>query len=80
MLTYSIDDNGQLRYVHRDSVLGKAPRNFAIDPSGNFVLVANQNTDEIVVFRRDQKTGVLTFTGTKIPVSRPVCLKFVEIP
>jgi 6-phosphogluconolactonase len=80
MLTYSIDDKGQLSYVHRDSVLGKAPRNFVIDPSGNFVLVANQNTDEIVVFSRDQKTGVLTFTGKKIPVSRPVCLKFVEIP
>ena len=78
LLTYSIDKGGKLKFVHRDSVLGKAPRNFVIDPSGNFLLVANQNTDEIVVFKRNKADGPITFTGRKIDVSRPVCLKFVE--
>ena len=79
MLVYAVQKNGKLKFVQRQSVLGKAPRNFAIDPTGNFVLVANQNTDEIVVFRRNSKNGKLSFTGTKIPVSRPVCLKFAPV-
>lgn len=79
MLTYSIKKDGTLKYVARTSVLGKAPRNFAIDPTGNYLLVANQNTDEIVVFKRNKKTGALTFTGKKISISRPVCIKFAPV-
>jgi len=79
IVTYSIQKNGKLKYSQRNAVLGKAPRNFVIDPAGNYLLVANQNTDEIIVFKRNKKNGELTFTGTKIPVSRPVCLKFVPV-
>jgi len=52
------------------------PRNFAIDPSGEFLLVANQKSDNIVVFRLDQKTGRLNWTGHEVQVPSPVCLKF----
>jgi 6-phosphogluconolactonase len=52
------------------------PRNFAIDPTGAFLLVANQKSDNIVVFRLDQRTGGLSFTGQKVEVPSPVCLKF----
>lgn len=79
IITYSILKDGTLKFLFRNSVLGKAPRNFAIDPTGTFLLVANQNTDDIVVFKRNKKTGALTFTGKKFEVSKPVCLKFVEI-
>ena len=30
---------------------------FNLDPTGNFLLVANQNSDEIVIFKRDKETG-----------------------
>jgi 6-phosphogluconolactonase len=63
--------------VGRQSVLGKIPRNFAIDPTGNFLLAANQDSNNIIVFKRDLKTGLLTPTGRKIEVDKPVCLKFV---
>ncbi len=76
---YAIDQTGNLTFVGRQSTLGRTPRNFSIDPSGNFLLVANQNTDEIIVFKRDKKTGLLTSTGKKISVGKPVCLKFVPI-
>ena len=33
------------------SCLGKTPHDFAIDPSGRFLLVANQNSDAMIVFR-----------------------------
>jgi 6-phosphogluconolactonase len=76
---FSVDKEGKLTYVGRQSTLGKTPRNFAIDPTGNFLLAANQNSDDIFIFRRDQKTGLLTDTGKKISVDKPVCLKFVDI-
>jgi 6-phosphogluconolactonase len=74
---YAIDQAGNLTFVGRQSTLGRTPRNFSIDPSGNFLLVANQNSDEIILFKRDKKTGLLTDTGKKISVGKPVCLKFV---
>ena len=76
---YAIGKDGKLSIVGHQSVLGKTPRNFAIDPTGNFLLAANQNTNDIVIFKRDHKTGMLTSTGKKISVDKPVCLKFVEI-
>jgi len=75
----SIDKKGELTYAGRQSTLGKTPRNFVIDPTGNFLLVANQNSDNIIIFKRDQKTGLLTNTGKKITVGVPVCLKFVAV-
>jgi 6-phosphogluconolactonase len=73
---YSIDKKGMLTFVGRQSTLGKIPRNFAIDPSGNFLLVGNQNSDEIVIFKRDKMSGKLTDTGKRISVGKPVCLQF----
>lgn len=76
---FSIDEsNGQLRSLGHQSTLGKGPRNFSIDPSGNFLLAANQNSDEVVVFKRDKTTGLLTDTGNRIKVSKPVCLKWMN--
>jgi 6-phosphogluconolactonase len=74
----SIDRTGLMTSAGRHSTLGKTPRNFAIDPTGNFLLVANQNSDEIVVFRREQKTGLLHATDQKVSIGAPVCLLFVE--
>lgn len=71
--------NGQLEWVDHQSTLGKTPRNFNFDPSGNFLLVANQNSDEIVIFKRDKGTGLLTDSGKRIKVSKPVCLKWIDI-
>ena len=76
---YSIDKSGKLTSVGHQSVLGKTPRNFAIDPSGKFLLAANQDSNDVVIFKRDLKTGLLSPTGKKIEVERPVCLKFVQI-
>lgn len=77
IVIYSLDKTGSMTYAGRQSTLGKTPRNFSIDPSGNYLLVANQNSDDITVFKRDRKTGLLTATGNKISIGAPVCLVFV---
>jgi 6-phosphogluconolactonase len=79
IVIYAIDKNGKLTYAGRQTDLINTPRNFAIDPAGNFLLVANQNGNDIVIFKRDQKTGLLTSTGKRIQVDKPVCLKFAAI-
>jgi len=77
---FSIDQKtGQLEWIDHQSTLGKTPRNFNFDPTGNFLLVANQNSDEIVIFKRDKQTGLLTDTGKRISVSKPVCLKWIPV-
>lgn len=56
---FSIENNGTLKLVGYQSTFGKTPRVFAIDPQGKFVIVANQSTGNIVVFKRDSVTGLL---------------------
>ena len=69
-------DNGRLTFVERKSSMGKGPRNFVIDPSGNFLLVANQMSNDIYVYRVNKQTGKLTLTTSKISIGNPSCLKF----
>jgi len=76
---FKILKNGKLEFVQRTSTLGKGPRNFNIDPTGNFLLVGHQYTNEIVIFKRDKTTGMLTNTGKKIELCSPVCLVFTKI-
>ena len=79
IVIYSVNKkNGKLTYVGRQPTLGKAARTFAIDPSGNFLVVANGGSNNVSIFKRDQKTGLLTSTG-QITLSRPACVKFVKI-
>ncbi len=75
---FKIAQNGWLQWVGSEPTLGQAPRNFAIDPTGQFLLAANQNSNEVVVFKRNVQTGKLIDTGKRIAVSKPVCLKFVN--
>ena len=71
--------NEKLKKIGNVSTKGRGPRNFVIDPTDNFLLVGHQYTDDIFVFRRDKKTGLLTYTEEMIKVGSPVCLKFVEV-
>ena len=73
---FSISTKGLLRFITRQSCGGKTPRNFVIDPSGNFLLVANQNSDQVILFMRNKKTGFLKKMPQIIHVGSPVCLKF----
>lgn len=68
-------NNGTLNLVGHQSAYGDHPRMFAIDPSWKFLLVANQLTNNIVVFKRNFKTGLLTKINNEIYIPRPSCLQ-----
>ncbi len=57
---------------------GKTPRNFKLSADDDMVLVANQETNNIVMFRRNKKDGSLADTGIEISVPRPVCIEFFK--
>lgn len=73
---FSVDENGGLKMVQAESVQGDWPRNFALTPDDNHLLVANQKSDNITVFKRDANSGLLIYTGNELKMSMPVCLKF----
>lgn len=74
---FSIDEkSGELTYQESTPTGGKTPRNFVIHESGNFLLVANRNSNNIRVFRIDGLNGKLIETSQEIELPKPVCLKF----
>lgn len=80
VVTYSIDQNsGFLEKVGEQSSGGVHPRNFMIDPTGAYLFVANRHTDNIVIFERDQESGLISPTGVEISVSQPVSLQMIPI-
>ena len=73
---FSVGKDGKLTFKQQVSTGGDGPRNFAITPDGQYVFVGHQMTDNIVIFKRDIETGLLTDTGKQIKVGAPVCLLF----
>jgi 6-phosphogluconolactonase len=73
---FSINDKGRLIRIGQEDTGGKHPRFFNIDPSGKFLAVANVETGNVIVFKRDPGTGLLTKTGTEIKVFAPSCIQF----
>ncbi|CAK0418206.1 6-phosphogluconolactonase [Burkholderia pseudomallei] len=71
--------DGKLTLVGRQSSLGKTPREFAIDPSGKWLIVGNQDSDSVFVFRRDIASGRLEPNPARIRIDKPVDFKFVPV-
>ena len=67
--------NGTIQKTQTISVNGDWPRNFTIAPNGKFLLVANQKSKNISVYKVDLNTGNLTFLYSK-NTPTPVCLLF----
>lgn len=67
---------GKMTVLDRMHCGGKVPRHIALDPSQQWLLVANEVSGNIAVFRCDAKTGRLTETGKEFAISKPQCLLF----
>lgn len=60
--------DGRLSLVGHQPTGGDTPRSFHIERSGRALLVANQGSDELVSFRVDVETGLLTeLTRANVP-------------
>ena len=68
------DDGGSIEALGHESTQGETPRGFALDPTGQFLIAANQSTDDIHTFRI-AADGSLSATGHSVEVPKPVCVK-----
>lgn len=72
---FAIQANGSLKRISEQSTNGKTPRNFVIDKKGEYLMVGNQESDSITMFKINSKTGKLTPMPTVVKVKSPACLK-----
>jgi 6-phosphogluconolactonase len=64
--------------VDHAPVLGKTPRHFALDPTGQYLLAANQDSNDITMFRVQGSTGQLQPASRVVTdLVAPVCVLFV---
>jgi len=56
---------------------GGTPRNFKIDPTGDWVITEGQNVNKAFVQKIDRPTGKVTMTDVTMDVPAPVCIVFV---
>ena len=75
---YKVSSDGKLAENGHQPV-GMHPRNFMIDPTGRFLLVANRDSNSIQIFIINKNFGILQDSGVKIDVPQPVCLKMVPV-
>lgn len=74
-LFYINSNNGTLEHINTFSCMGDSPRDFQIDPTGSFLLCANENSDTITVFSINQSTGMLKLIKEE-NIPTPVCIEF----
>ncbi len=69
---------GKLTAMKRSNCGGKTPRNFTLDPTERWMLVANQDSNGISVFARDPATGLLADeVKSSVDVEAPMRILFV---
>ena len=78
LVVFGIDQaSGKLHYITRYPT-GKEPRNFVIEPGGNFLLLAAQQDNTVNIYRIDKLTGLLVMLNVSINIPSPTVLKLVS--
>ncbi len=77
LYVFAVDPHGDLSLLQRHPTGGRQTREFTIDPSGRFLLVANQGDDAIGVIARDPESGLLSDTVQTVKVVLPAYLEFI---
>lgn len=74
---FAVSEKDQLlECIQIISTEGDFPRDFALDPTNDYVLSANQNTDNLTLFARNKETGLLELRQKDIYAPECVCVYF----
>jgi 6-phosphogluconolactonase len=74
---FRVAPDGRLSLAQQMWTRGQIPRHFSLDPSGHWMLVANQKSGDIFVFAVNSRTGELTPTGGRLRIGTPACVAFM---
>ncbi|CAF1966107.1 unnamed protein product [Rotaria magnacalcarata] len=79
IVVFAVDNNtGHLTTIQHVHVQGRTPRHFNILPSGTHLIVANQDSHNLVIFLIDLTTGKLILTNSSAQVSKPTYVTFLS--
>lgn len=67
-----------LNIIQRQATGGKTPRDIILDPTGNWLLAANQDSDTIALFRVDNYTGKIHPSHIVENIKSPVCFAWLQ--
>lgn len=73
---FKVEADGKLSLVEVAAAKAAIPRGFAIDPTGQWMVIGGQKTGTIAVHKIDPATGKLTFTSEVTGISQPVSFEF----
>jgi len=74
---FKVLEDGKLERCDLVPTGGKFPRHFAITPCGKGVLVANQDSSMLSIFKRNIETGELLATGAQYDIPAPNYIRFI---
>lgn len=74
---YEVLNDGTLKSIGEVREGLATPRDFNLDPSGNFMVVGNQKTNDLTIYRVEPKTGKLAYLGKSVALKDPICFQFL---
>ena len=75
---YHIKKNGRLKILDHFSTLGNWPRSFILDPTGKWLIVCNEYSNDVYIFKINKQNGSLKRCGEKTFVHNPTCIQFMN--
>ncbi|HEV3045024.1 MAG TPA: beta-propeller fold lactonase family protein [Roseiarcus sp.] len=74
---FSIEsESGELAARGCIDVMGRNPRHFGISPDGRFLIAANQDSDDLAIFRIGEGGRDVAWTGRRFDVASPSAICF----
>ncbi|MBM6753584.1 lactonase family protein [Lactobacillus alvi] len=72
---FAIQADGTVEHIQSISTEGDFPRDFELSTTEEYLVAANQNTDNLSLYKRNDQTGKLTLLQKDVPSPEPVCVK-----
>ena len=79
LVVYGIDEDGLLSVAGYQHTMGDRPRNFLIDAAGDYLFVANRNSDQVRILKINRESGIPDDTGITVKVPGAVCIKMLRL-
>ena len=76
---FSVNADGSLTFQNTTKTGGEAPRHFSIDPTGKWLLIANQNSNSLTIMTIDHATGFISLTNKTAPFDSPQFIEVVDL-
>jgi 6-phosphogluconolactonase len=75
---YQVEESGGIHRIQVTKDVPAWPRDFNIDPSGKFLIVAGERSNEIELFSIDSRNGEISSMNSKIELPAPGCVLYIE--